>query len=71
MALVCTKIEEQVQETVIREIDIVINKIDNFCEDLPWPLDWCCHAVTTLIKIIVTVIDIFIRWHRLNWSRYH
>ena len=58
---VCKNIEEKVIETFEETIEKWIEKVDEVCEDLPWPIDWFCHAVTSLIKIVETVVKEVVR----------
>jgi hypothetical protein len=53
---VCHSVETQVDEVITETFDRVTTRIDEVCEDLPWPLDWFCHAVTTVIKWVETVV---------------
>jgi hypothetical protein len=53
---VCQSVETKVDEVITETVDHITTRIDQICEDLPWPLDWFCHAVTTVIKWVETVV---------------
>jgi hypothetical protein len=53
---VCQSVETKVDEVITDTVDHVTTRIDEICEDLPWPLDWFCHAVTTVIKWVETIV---------------
>jgi hypothetical protein len=58
---ICKTITEKFEETWTETVETFVKKIDNICEDLPWPLDWVCHAVVTLIKIVTTIVHYVIK----------
>jgi hypothetical protein len=53
---VCRSIQERVTSQVEETVERWENQIQQICEDLPWPLDWFCHAVTVLVKVVDTII---------------
>lgn len=61
MVEVCVKATTRVEEAFKETIEHSISKIDQVCEDLPWPLDWFCHAVTTVIKWVETVVKTIVK----------
>jgi hypothetical protein len=53
---VCKEITQKVEETFEYTVEKWIKKVEQFCQDLPWPLDWFCSVVTTFIKIVETIV---------------
>jgi hypothetical protein len=53
---ICRDIVERIEKTFEETIEKWIEQVNEICEDLPWPLDVFCHAVTTLIKVIEVVV---------------
>jgi hypothetical protein len=53
---VCEAITEWIEVEVEQPVERFFEKWDEFCEDLPWPLDWVCHAVHTVVKWIEIII---------------
>ncbi len=58
---ICETVVQQFEETWTETIESFVKKVDHVCEDLPWPLDWLCHAVVTVLKIVTEIIHFIIR----------
>jgi hypothetical protein len=56
----CRTIQEMIEQEIEAPVYGWIKQVDQFCEDLPWPLDWFCHTVTSffwgLIKAAITAL---------------
>lgn len=62
MAQICKEIDEWIEEQISKPVDEWVEKTEQVCKDWPWPLDWICKAVTTLVKIVTYVIEMVGRW---------
>jgi hypothetical protein len=58
---ICKEVDKKVTEVFEETIETVFEKVDKFCEDLPWPFDWVCHAIVTIIRIVEVVVKTIVR----------
>jgi hypothetical protein len=64
MALVCTKIDEWIEEEVSKPIEVWENQQQEKCKDYPWydPRGWVCWLVWVLVKVVRWVVVTVGRW---------
>ncbi|WP_310530306.1 hypothetical protein [Nocardioides sp.] len=64
MALVCTQIDEWIEEQVSKPIEVWENQQREKCKDYPWydPRGWVCWLVWVLVKVIRWVVVTVGRW---------
>jgi len=53
---ICDTITEKFEEVWKETVESFVERVDRVCEDLPWPLDWVCHAVVTIVKVVTIVM---------------
>jgi hypothetical protein len=58
---VCDDVEVWMEEQG-HNAETLVEQVGRVCKDWPWPLDWCCKAVTTLVKAVVWVVDAVAQW---------
>jgi hypothetical protein len=64
MALVCTQIQEWVEEQVSKPIEEWEEQQEKKCKDYPWydPRGWVCWFVTILVKVVRWVVVTVGKW---------
>ena len=62
MKLECTQIGEWVEEEVSKPVTEWVEKTEEVCKNWPWPLNWLCKLVTTLVEVIVWVVEKVWKW---------
>ena len=64
MALVCTEIQEWVEENVSKPVEEWEERQQKKCKDYPWydPRGWVCWFVTVLVKVVRWVIVKVGKW---------
>ncbi|MEO5665478.1 MAG: hypothetical protein ABIR39_19605 [Nocardioides sp.] len=64
MALVCTQIDEWIEEEVSQPVEVWENQQQEKCKDYPWydPRGWVCWLVWVLVKVIRWVLVTVGRW---------
>lgn len=58
---ICKTTVQRFEEVWTETVVSWIKKVESICEDLPWPLDWFCKVVTTLIKVVEVIVRTVIR----------
>lgn len=53
---ICKTITEKFEKIWTETVESFVEKVDKVCDDLPWPADWLCHTVVTLIKVVTTIV---------------
>jgi hypothetical protein len=64
MAVVCTQIQEWVEEQVSKPIEVWEERQEKKCKDYPWydPRGWVCWFVTVLVKVVRWVVVTVGKW---------
>ena len=60
--LKCEETAEWIEEEVSRPVEEWVERTEEVCEDWPWPLNWVCKAVTTLVKVVTWVVEMVGKW---------
>ncbi|WP_217577802.1 hypothetical protein [Mesorhizobium sp. GbtcB19] len=58
---ICDTITKRLDETWTETVESFVDQVDEVCEDLPWPLDWFCHAVVTVVRVVTTIVHQVVR----------
>lgn len=62
MAIECVEIQEWVEEEITKPIEEWVEKSEEKCKNWPWPLNWVCKVVTTLVKVVTWVVEKVGKW---------
>jgi hypothetical protein len=64
MALVCSQIDEWIEEQVSQPVEVWENQQQQRCKDYPWydPRGWVCWLVWVLVKVVRWVLVTVGRW---------
>ena len=60
--LKCEETTEWIEEEVSRPVEEWVENTEEVCKNWPWPLNWVCKVVTTLVKIVTWVVEIVGKW---------
>lgn len=62
MAIECVEIQEWIEEEVTKPVEEWVERQEERCKNWPWPLNWACKVVTTLVKVVTWVTEIVGKW---------
>jgi hypothetical protein len=60
--LKCEEVTEWIEEEVLKPVETWVEKTEEVCKNWPWPLNWLCKLVTTLVKVVTWVVEIVGKW---------
>jgi hypothetical protein len=58
----CREYRQTVRREVSRPMDQFVSMAQQVCNSWPWPLNWLCSVVVTVIRIVVWVIEVIVEW---------
>jgi hypothetical protein len=62
MAVECVETQEWIEEEVTKPVEEWVEKSEKKCKNWPWPLNWACKIVTTLVKVVTWVVEKVGKW---------
>jgi hypothetical protein len=62
MAIECVETQEWIEEEVTKPVEEWVEKSEKKCKNWPWPLNWACKVVTTLVKVVTWVVEKVGKW---------
>lgn len=62
MATECIETQEWIEEEVTKPVEEWVERREEKCKNWPWPLNWACKIVTTLVKIVTWVVEKVGKW---------
>ena len=62
MAIECVETQEWIEEEVTKPFEEWVKKREEKCKNWPWPLNWACKIVTTLVKVVTWVVEKVGKW---------
>jgi hypothetical protein len=62
MAIECVETQEWIEEEVTKPVEEWVERREEKCKNWPWPLNWACKIVTTLVKVVTWVVEKVGKW---------
>jgi hypothetical protein len=53
---ICEKVIQTIDEVWEETVESFVKKVEKFCKSLPWPLNWVCKVVETVIKVVTVIV---------------
>ena len=58
----CREYRQTVRREVSRPMEQWVSQAQQTCNSWPWPFNWFCTIVVTVIRIVVWVVEVIVEW---------
>jgi hypothetical protein len=62
MAVECVETQEWIEEEITKPVEEWVEKSEKKCKNWPWPLNYACKLVTSLVKVVTWVVEKVGKW---------
>jgi hypothetical protein len=58
----CREFRQTVRREVSRPMEQFVSQAQQVCSSWPWPFNWLCSVVITVVRVIVWIVEVILEW---------
>jgi hypothetical protein len=58
----CREYRQGVRREVSRPMEQFVSMAQQVCNSWPWPLNWLCSVVVTVVRVVVWIVEVIVEW---------